>query len=153
MSRAKPFRYVLQPVLTTRQWTLDALMQDLQEANAAVAEAEERLAALRKRIEQAGADQKQSMASSHFSADQVALFARYMQELNERRREQHGALSELEEERDALIERVMHARRRVDAVEKHREKAHRTFMRLHAGVQCKADDDQWLMLQAHRGMS
>ena len=148
MSQPTRFRYALQPVLATRQWELDAAMQDLAQINQAIAKAQQALQRLQQ--EQASVNQAwvaQAQQAQGLARDQFELVTRYMGELTLQCRQQQTRLDEYQQQRNGLIERVEKAKRALDAVNKHRALSQAKFARQQLNVEGKIADDQWAMAQ------
>jgi serine phosphatase RsbU (regulator of sigma subunit) len=149
MSGKLRFRYALEPVLLTRQWDLDALMQTLAEQNAVIATHGASAAATQASIASAGAAWQAKAASGQFqSVDQFVLATAYMGDLSRQAREQAVRMSELVTERDELAERVVSAQRAVQAAEKHRDEMRAQFVQQRLSGEFKVADDQWNTLQS-----
>lgn len=149
MSRGARFRYVLEPVLLTRTWQLDALMLELGEQNAAIAAQALAQADIQARMVQAGAAWDEQKAGTSFqSVDQFVLVTRYMAELARQSREAALRMDELTAQRDVTIERVVLAKRSVEAAEAHRDAMRKRFVQQRLSGDFKLADDQWNTLQA-----
>lgn len=148
MSRTR-FRYALEPVLLTRRWALDALLQALSQRNADIAEHAARQAATQARYEGACTDWKTMANADHEqSVLAFAISGRYLADLTRQLREQAVHMAELVSARDEVILQVMDSQRSFEAVEHHRAKAKQEFVRQCASADLKAADDQWNTLQA-----
>lgn len=148
MSRPTRFRYALQPVLATRQWELDAAMQDLAQINQAIANGQQALQRLRQ--EQASVNQAfvaEARQGQGLGRDRFELVTRYMGELGLQCTQQQTRLDDYQQQRNGLIERVEKAKRALDAVKKHRALSQAKFARQQLNVEGKIADDQWAMAQ------
>lgn len=142
------FRYPLAPILLTRQWELDALLIELGEHNAALAQQQGRVAQLQGQLATAGAQfQALSGSEASLSVQHFALLSRYIGDLTLRLRPEQAEAARLAGLRDALAERVMASRRGIDAVEKHRDEMEDKFVQQRLSGDFKIADDQWNTLQ------
>lgn len=149
MSRGARFRYALEPVLLTRTWQLDALMLELAEQNGAIAAQALAQADVRRRIDQAAEAWNHEKASGRAqSVSQFVLASRYMGELARQAREAVAQMAMLAAQRDETIERVVAAKRGVEAVEAHRDEMRARFMQQRSSADFKLADDQWNTLQS-----
>ncbi|NRR31460.1 hypothetical protein HSX11_14880 [Oxalobacteraceae bacterium] len=149
MSGQARFRYALEPILLTRQWALDALLLELGEANAQLAECRANCAAAREQLDQAAVQWRALGAGAQaLSVDQFMRLARYMDERGAHLRALEQAQALKEQERDALIDQVAAAQRGIDAVERHRKRMQAQFVKARTSGDFKIADDQWGMLQA-----
>jgi hypothetical protein len=82
------------------------------------------------------------------SVDQFVLATRYMGDLARKGREQAAHMAELATARDALIERVVGAQRKVEAAERHRDAMQARFVQQRLSGDFKIADDQWNTLQS-----
>lgn len=143
------FRYALEPVLLTRQWDLDALMQNLGEQNGAIAAFALTQAATLASIADAGAAWQAKTASGQFqSVDQFVLATTFMADLSCQAREHAAHMAELVARRDELAESVVCAQRGVEAAEEHRDEMQAAFIRQRLSGEFKIADDQWNTLQS-----
>jgi flagellar export protein FliJ len=150
----KRFRYALEPVLLTRQWSRDALLVELGNANSAVAEQVSKLEALEKELAVAATDSKaNAAASAGLSVDRLRITTTYMRDLAARRNETKQRLTELEHERDELTQQLARSQKAVEAVESHKEESKLAFRKIQAAAAIKESDDHWSMLQQHTGNS
>ncbi|KQQ96170.1 hypothetical protein [Massilia sp. Leaf139] len=149
MSRGARFHYALEPVRLTRTWHLDALLLELGEQNGAIASHALAQADIEARIAQAAAAWEECKSSGRFqSVTEFALATRYMSELARQAREASARMAELAALRDATVERVVLAKRAVEAAEAHREEMHDQFIRQRLSGDFKLADDQWNTLQS-----
>jgi flagellar export protein FliJ len=146
MSASKRFRYPLQPVLLTRQWHCDALLQELGEINAQLDESETQLGRLQNAAAAAQAAQQQAVAVSQLTVDSLRTFSRYLHDVGKQIQVQRQQVASVQEQRAALIERVSHAQRGVEAVERHRDDLRADFDKLQASAQYKVADENWATL-------
>ena len=143
------FRYPLAPILLTRQWELDALLLELAEHNAAVAQQQGRLAHFEGQLAAAGADFKALTAcDTGLPVQRFTILSRYIGDVSLQIRREQGELERLGALRDALAERVVAAQRGVEAVEKHRDEMETKFIQQRLSGDFKIADDQWSTLQA-----
>lgn len=149
MSGKLRFRYALQPVLLTRQWNLDSLLVELGEQNAALAAQAMLEADVEALAVAADAEWHARNAGGQMqSVDQFMRASRYKDDLARQARELAARSAELAAERDALIERVVAARRAVDAAEQHRDEMRLRFVQQRLSGDFKVADDQWNTLQS-----
>lgn len=149
MSRAMRFQYALEPMLLTRQWDLDALLLQLAEQNAAVAQ----LAALQEAVHAsslaaARAWQEASGDGKAHSVDAFVLHSRYAADLARQAREHAASMEQLVLRRDELIADVVQAQRGVEAAQQHRDAMKAQFVRQRLSGDFKLADDQWNTLQS-----
>ncbi len=143
------FRYALEPVLLTRKWDLDKLMQALGQHNGVIAEHAVLEAALQEKIAGAATAWMTMTASATFqSVDTFVLSTRYMADLSRQARDQAKRREELEALRDELIDSVVRAQRSVDAAEQHRDEMKALFVQQRLSGDFKIADDQWNTLQS-----
>lgn len=148
MSRAR-FRYQLEPILLTRQWTLDALRAELAEQNAAIVRQQESIDAVQRESDALAREWSGLAAAGQaVSVERFARTTRYLSELARRVREQDAELQRLSTARDELIEKVVMSQREVEAVEQHRDEMKQKFVQLRLSGDFKVADDQWNTLQA-----
>jgi len=142
------FRYPLEPVLLTRQWALDALLQTLAEHNAGIAEHARRQAATQAAYAAASAGWQALTAAREAQSVQGFLLAsRYLADVAARMRDEADEMARLAAARDEVIAQVVAARRAVEAVEQHRDDMQRAFVRQRLSADLKLADDQWNTLQ------
>ncbi|HEX7636731.1 MAG TPA: hypothetical protein VF427_15830 [Noviherbaspirillum sp.] len=146
MSRNGRFRYPLEPVLLTRQWDLDALLLELNQANEALSKLRNECAAVQDKIDSCTGEWK-NRADTALTVDSFAVLTNYLQDLAKQRLRVEQEIAQQEQERDALIERVVAARRGVDAVEQHRDEMKAEFVRQRLSQDFKLADDHWSTLQ------
>ena len=145
----KRFRYALEPVRLTRQWALDELLMTLAGHNAAVAQADAALQALRSELEAARQHWLASQSDGRTLAlEQFALLSRYLHDGAARAVATERQLAQLQEERDATLAQVASARRALDAVEEHRDGERDAFRRARSSGDFKLADDHWSVLQS-----
>jgi flagellar biosynthesis chaperone FliJ len=143
------FRYPLAPILLTRQWELDALLLELAEHNAAVAQQQGRLAHIEGQLAAAGADFRAlTQCDTGLPVQRFTILSRYIGDVSLQIRHEQGELERLGALRDALAERVVAAQRGVEAVEKHRDEMETKFIQQRLSGDFKIADDQWSTLQA-----
>lgn len=148
MSRAR-FRYQLEPILLTRQWTLDALRAELAEQNAAIVRQQESIDAVQRESDALAREWSGLAAAGQaVSVERFARTTRYLSELARRVREQDAELQRLSTARDELIDKVVMSQREVEAVEQHRDEMKQKFVQLRLSGDFKVADDQWNTLQA-----
>lgn len=148
MNRSR-FRYALEPVLLTRTWQLDALMLELGEQNAAIAAQALVQADIQGRIARARAAWGEQTAGARYqSVDQFLLVTRYMGDLARQARDAASRMNELAAQRDGTIERVVLAKRGVEAAEAHRDAMRARFVQQRLSGDFKLADDQWNTIQA-----
>lgn len=147
------FTYALQPVLATRQWELDAAMQDLAQINQAIAQGQQTLSQLQQeQTSVSQAWQAEAAQAEGLRRDRFELVTRYMGELTLQCQQQQTKLNEYQAQRNELIERVDKAKRALDAVEKHRTLTRAKFARQQLNAEGKIADDQWSMLNGQWAM-
>lgn len=150
MSQAR-FRYALQPILLTRQWDLDALLRQLGDLNADLAERRRELDAVAARSAAAGQEWHALHAAAQpLSVDRYTLLSRYLGQLGRELAAGRQALAELERRRDELIAQLLKAQRAVEAVEQHRDAAQAKHVQLRRSGEFKLADDQWNTASAGR---
>lgn len=143
------FRYPLAPILLTRQWELDALLLELAEHNAAVAQQQGRLAHFEGQLAAAGADFRAlTQCDTGLPVQRFTILSRYIGDVSLQIRHEQAELERLGALRDALAERVVAAQRGVEAVEKHRDEMETKFIQQRLSGDFKIADDQWSTLQA-----
>lgn len=148
------FRYVLEPVLLTRQWDRDGVLAELGKANGAVAEQAIKLEALDKAMAAATGDFKRSAEMpAGLSIDRLRISTTYIHDLGARREEAKQILADLECERDELVEQLTRSQKSVEAVESHKKDSLLAFRRIQVAAAIKESDDHWSMLQQHTGNS
>ncbi|HZV66979.1 MAG TPA: hypothetical protein VFG03_18940 [Telluria sp.] len=148
MNKAR-FRYALEPILLTRRWELDALMLELGDSNSALARQQNALDELDERIAIAQADWLGGHgAAGALTVERFARYSRYLDDLARLRGEAQVRVETLAAERDALVERVVAAKRGVEAVEQHRDDMKAKFVQMRASGDFKLADDQWNTLVA-----
>lgn len=142
------FRYALEPVRLTRQWDLDALLLALEARNAALAMRQGELDALRLQTQDASREWRQlGQDAQLLSVDRFMLLSRYIDACRQRERSAEQQVAQLEQQRDAVIDEVMAARRALDAVEQHRDEMWLEYVRHRQSGDFKLADDQWGVLQ------
>lgn len=143
------FRYPLAPILLTRQWELDALLLELAEHNAAVAQQQGRLVHFEGQLAAAGADFRAlTQCDTGLPVQRFTILSRYIGDVSLQIRHEQAELERLGALRDALAERVVAAQRGVEAVEKHRDEMETKFIQQRLSGDFKIADDQWSTLQA-----
>ncbi|HEX7650897.1 MAG TPA: flagellar FliJ family protein [Noviherbaspirillum sp.] len=144
------FRYVLEPVLLTRQWQRDALLAELGNANAEVAEQSRILAATENEINATIFDWKKGVSTSEgMTTARLHIANVYLRDLASRREEQRRKLVACEKKRDALADRVSRSHKELEAVESHKEKVRAEYRKMEMAAAIKESDDHWSMLQQH----
>lgn len=146
MNRNGRFRYPLEPVLLTRQWDLDALLLELNQANEALSKLKNELTAVQGNIDSCTSEWKKREGTA-LTVDNFAVLTNYLQDLAKQRLCVEQKIAQQELERDALIERVVAAQRSVEAVEQHRDDMKAEFVRLRLSQDFKFADDHWSTLQ------
>ena len=145
----KGFRYPLAPILLTRQWELDALLLELGEHNAALAEQQGRVAYLQQQLDAAGADFHALAGSgASLSVQRFTILSRFIGDVTLRLRTEQTEAQRLTGLRDEMAERVMASQRGVEAVEKHRDEMRGKFVKERMSGDFKIADDNWNTLQA-----
>ncbi len=142
MSRAARFDYPLQPVLLTRQWELDALMQDLVTKLAQLQEAEQAAQKVQQEM-QAVNTAAQLEAGQSLQPDRLARVNRYLMQLGNLLQTQQKQVQSLRTEHEKLQEQVALARRALDASEQHRDEEQAKFRREQQSAQFRDQDDGW----------
>ena len=151
MSSNSRFRYALQPVLLTRQWELDALLQDLADINNRLAGCRQAVAQLTQQMQDvSSAWQAENAQGASLTPDRFALVTRYLGDLAAQRQQREQQLTAIEQQREEMIDRVAKARRALDAAEEHRDAELVKFNREQASGQFKDADDQWSNAQTGR---
>lgn len=138
------FKYVLEPVRLTRQWSLEALLGELGEHNARVALQESCVAGLEARL----ATSAEHWAvltdpANTLTLQNLALLSRYAGDCAAQLAQACATRDEFARERDALSERVMQSRRALDALERHRDKQEAVFVQARMSGEFKLADEQW----------
>lgn len=145
----KRFRYALEPVLLTRKWDLDKLMQALSEQNAAIAKQRLLEEVAESKVSHANGEWNATLAEGrNQSVDQFRVSTQYMGDLARQVREHAAKTAEMVALRDELIQRVITARRSVDAAEQHRDEMKAHFVQQRLSGEFKIADDQWNTLQS-----
>jgi flagellar export protein FliJ len=142
MSRAARFDYPLQPVLLTRQWQLDALMQDLSAKLGQLQEAEQEVARISTEMAQVNAA-AQLEAGQILQPDRLARVNRYLMQLGNLLQNQRQQVQSLQQEHGQLQQQVAEARRALDAAEQHRDEEQAKFTREQLSSQFREQDDGW----------
>lgn len=142
MSRGPRFDYPLQPVLLTRQWQLDALMQDLSAKLAQLQQAEQEASRLTQEMAQVNTAEHLA-AGEILQPDRLARVNRYLMQLGHLLQSQQQQVASLQQEHQALQEQVAAARRSLDAAEQHRDDEKEKFTREQLGAQFREQDDGW----------
>lgn len=143
------FRYPLAPILLTRQWELDALLLELAEHNAALAQQQARAGHLAGQLAAAGADFKALAGlDATLSVQRFQILSRFIGDVTLRLKVEQDECERLAVLRDALAERVVAGKRGVEAVEKHRDEMEGKFIQQRLSGDFKVADDQWSTLQA-----
>ena len=151
MSSKLRFHYPLEPVLLTRQWDLDALLLELGHANQSLAMLRAELQKLGEHSDAVVTQWKlQSEKPDGMSIDRFATVTRYMQDITTRFEAQQKLITQREQKRDALVEKVVIARKKVDAVEQHRDELRGEFFKSQLSGQFKTLDDHWSLLQQRK---
>jgi len=142
------FRYALQPVALQRQWAVDELQRELAEGNAALAQRRAASEALRGQVAQ-GELQWRGLGNGAqmVSVDQFALVSRYLADRQTRLLVAQRELEQQEHECERLMEELVAAQRRLDAVQEHKERMRTQFVKLRLSGEFKVADDQWNVLQ------
>lgn len=149
MSGGGRFRYALEPVLLMRTWHLDALLLELSEQNGAIAAQSLAQADIQGRVAQVSEAWNEETSSGRAqSVDRFMLVTRYLGDLARQAREAAARMAELKAQRDETIERVVAAKRGVEAAEAHRQDMHARYIRQRLSGDFKLADDQWNTLQA-----
>lgn len=152
MTRGKNFQYALQPVLLTRQWALDDLLLELKEAKQQLQEAVDACRELGERMQQAGQEwMVQSDKAAGLNVELMRVLRSYIQDLSTQLLARENERADLQQQVDALVDRVVEAQRGIDAVEEHKGKMKKAFEQLRASDAFKISDDQWSSLQAYKG--
>lgn len=143
------FRYALQPVALQRQWAVDDLQRELAEGNAALAQRRAASEALRGQVDQ-GELQWRGLGhgAQMVSVDQFALVSRYLADRQARLLAAQRELEQQQRECERLMEELVAAQRRLDAVEEHKARMRTQFVKLRLSGEFKVADDQWNVLQA-----
>jgi flagellar export protein FliJ len=148
MSRGRRFEYALQPVLLTRQWELDGLLQDLNQINVELQKAEHEIARLSEEMQGVSqAWQAETSQGANLTTDRYALVTRYLAQLAVRRGEREAALKKILQERQTMVTKVTKAKREVEATEQHRDTERLKFEREKISAEFKDADDQWVSIQ------
>jgi flagellar export protein FliJ len=148
MSRGRRFEYALQPVLLTRQWELDSLLQDLNQINGRLQTVQAEIARLGQEMQSVSvAWQAESQQGVNLAMDRYGLVTRYLAQLSTRRAAQEAEQAEIMQEREAMVTRVGKAKRAVEASEQHRENERMKFEREQMSAEFKQADDQWVSTQ------
>lgn len=148
----KRFRYALQPVLLTRQWALDDLLLELKDVKQQLQKLNDAYREIEENMQQAGQDWiAQSGETEGLNIDVMRALRSYVQDLSAQLQAKQNEKRVLQEQADALVDRVLEAQRGIDAVEEHKGKMKSAFDQLRASDAFKISDDQWSSLQAYKG--
>lgn len=143
------FRYALDPILLTRQWSLNALLVELGESNEKIAIEQKNLALLKEKVNTAYAEwQALSNVAQVVSVQRFAMHNHYIGDLLTQVKKLELHIEQQNKERDELIEKVVAAQRAVEAVEQHRDEMKARFVKLRLSGDFKIADDQWNTIQA-----
>jgi hypothetical protein len=146
---ASRFRYALEPIALQRRWTFDELQRQLGERNAELARECAARDAVLAQVAGAGEEWKALGAGGQVvTAERFALIARYLAERRAQAEQMALAIATLQEALDALVGRMVAARRALDAVEEHREQMREEFIKARLSGEFKVADDQWNVLRA-----
>lgn len=151
MSGPRGFTYALQPVLLTRQWEHDAVLQELAQANQQLAAAQAQLDALQARSMQLAEQwRQQSERTADFGIDRWQTTARYLHDLAQQCEAKQQELAACEANKTALADKALLAKKQIDAMTEHRAELQAQFVRAEHSAQFKALDDHWMILQSRR---
>lgn len=148
---AARFRYALEPIALQRQWALDALLRELSDCNAVLAQRQSECDAVLAQVALAGHEWRAlGGAGVPVGVERFALLSRYLADRRRQARTMEEAIAMLKRERDQMIDKIANARRAVDAVEEHRDDMRREFIKGRLSGEFKDADDQWNVLQIVR---
>jgi flagellar biosynthesis chaperone FliJ len=148
----KRFRYQLEPLLRLREWELQGEQAAVGDIGARQHIQQEAIDALQAKQNQA----TQSWETLHgadqvLSVDQLRRNTLYCADLAVRLSAEQAAMDELAQERDVLVQRMLHSQRQVDGFEDHRDQMKNDFLRARTSGEFKQADDQWNTLSARDG--
>ncbi|KQV57995.1 MULTISPECIES: flagellar FliJ family protein [unclassified Duganella] len=150
--KLRGFRYALEPVRLTRQWAVDGLAPELQAAAAELAVQQRELDRLQALAHAAQAEWNGlSQAGQAMPAERFAQLGRYLGDCRLRQAVQAQAVERTVQALEAVRQRMLAARRELDAVEEHRDEAGRQFLRQRQDGDIKAADELWNVLKSGRG--
>lgn len=148
---AARFRYALEPVALQRQWALDALLRELSDCNAELARRRDECDAVLEQVALAGREWKTVGGGGQaVRVDRFALLSRYMADCRGRAEQMEQGIAAVQRQREALIDQIAQAQRAVDAVETHRGRMRKQFIRDRLSGDFKLADDQWSVMQTMR---
>jgi hypothetical protein len=140
------FRYALEPVRLARQWELDGLLVELAAANAAMAAHRQDLQALLDRMAAAEQEWRHMGQGTVVPAGRYMLLSYYIGDCRLRVPGLEAKVHDALRVRDLLIERVIAARKALDAVEEHRDKMKALDVRWRKSVEYKETDERLAVL-------
>lgn len=142
------FRYALQPVALQRQWAVDDVQRELAAGNAALRERRAACDALHGEVAQGEAQWRALGDGARMvSVDQFALVSRYLAERHARLLAAQRELEQQQHECERLVEQLVAAKRRLDAVQEHKARMWTQFVKLRMSGEFKVADEQWNVLQ------
>lgn len=143
------FSYALEPVALQRQWAVDDVQRELAAANAAQTQARAAYDALHAQVAQ-GELQWRTLGDGArvVSVDQFALVSRYLADRRARLMTARRELEQQQQECERLVEQLVAAQRRLDAVQEHKARMRTEFVKLRLSGEFKVADEQWNVLQA-----
>ena len=150
MSRKGKFRYPLAPVLSKRQWDLDALLLELAEVNCRLVTLGGELRAIEDEARKASEHWKRQASEGALDISRFCLATQHMHDLASRRAASENAMAEKERQQVALIERIATAKRATEAVAMHRDEMKAEFIKMRLRDDFRSADDHWSALQARR---
>jgi hypothetical protein len=151
LKNAKGFRYELQPVLLTRQWTLDQLFLELKQINGDLQRLQLACKELGEQSIKVGKEWRaRSEGSQHIDVAAMTVMRCYMQDLSVQHASKQKELDDTQVQRNLLIDRIAAAKRAVEAIEAHKEKMQVAFDRVSVSNDFKISDDQWSNLQSYK---
>lgn len=151
MTRKSKFIYPLEPILLSRQWDLDALLTELGDVNAALLRLKKEITAIQADIDLLASDWDElTRTAMHMPLERYEVMTRYLGHLGRQRGLKEKAALELERARDQLIEHVLMARHKLDAIGEHRDDALASFLKDSLKEEYKDADERWAGIQAHK---
>ncbi len=151
MTRKPKFTYPLEPILLNRQWDLDALLTELGDVNAALLRVKAEIESIQADIDQIASDwEKQTRNTAPMPIERYDVITRYLSHLGRQRTLKERASLELDRARGQLIDRVLEARHKLDAIAQHHDEAQAAFVKHGLQLEYKDADEQWAGRESHK---
>jgi len=148
---AKHFLYALEPVALQRQWTLDALLLELNECNFTLRQRHDEREQVLAQLAQGRSDWRAMSAPGQaLQIDRQRRLAGYLQERQRAVAALAQACNALVQQREQIIVQIGAAQRALDAVQAHKDRARAAFFKNRLSGEFKHADDQWNVLQTVR---